>query len=49
LYKWKQAVRLKKDEMIIEGYLKGVNMDGMLIIETPTEEMLFKVGEVEWL
>ena len=49
LYKWKQAVRLKKDEIIIEGYLKGVNMDGMLIIETPTQEMLFKVGEVEWL
>ena len=49
LYKWKETVRLKKEETVIEGYLKGVNMDGMLIIETPTQEMLFKVGEVEWL
>jgi BirA family biotin operon repressor/biotin-[acetyl-CoA-carboxylase] ligase len=49
LYKWKETVRLKKEETVIEGYLKGVNMDGMLIIETPTEEMLFKFGEVEWL
>ena len=49
LYKWKETVRLIKDEAIIEGYLKGVNMDGMLIIETPTQEMLFKVGEVEWV
>jgi BirA family biotin operon repressor/biotin-[acetyl-CoA-carboxylase] ligase len=50
LYKWKQIVRLKKDETVIEGYLKKVSMDGMLIIETPpTQEILFKVGEVEWL
>jgi BirA family biotin operon repressor/biotin-[acetyl-CoA-carboxylase] ligase len=49
LYKWKETVRLKKEETVIEGYLKRVNMDGMLIIETPTQEMLFKVGEVEWL
>jgi hypothetical protein len=29
--------------------LKGVNIDGMLIIETPIQEMFFKVGQVEWL
>ena len=49
LYKWKETVQLKKDNTIIEGYLKGVNMNGMLRIETSTKEMLFKVGEVEWL
>jgi BirA family transcriptional regulator, biotin operon repressor / biotin---[acetyl-CoA-carboxylase] ligase len=49
LYKWKETVRLKKDETVIEGYLKRVNTDGVLIIETPTQEMFFKVGQVEWL
>jgi BirA family biotin operon repressor/biotin-[acetyl-CoA-carboxylase] ligase len=49
LYKWKETVRLKKGETVIKGYLRGVNIDGMLIIETATQEMFFKVGEVEWL
>ncbi len=49
LYKWNKTVRLKKDDTIIEGYLRGVTINGMLILEKAAKEMLFKVGEVEWI
>jgi BirA family biotin operon repressor/biotin-[acetyl-CoA-carboxylase] ligase len=48
LYKWKEKIIVRKEGRIIEGILKGVTEDGLLIIEHEKQER-FKVGEVEWV
>ena len=49
LYKLNEKVQLKERDSIIEGTLKGVSPDGMLVVKHQEQEKFFKVGEVEWL
>jgi BirA family biotin operon repressor/biotin-[acetyl-CoA-carboxylase] ligase len=48
LYKWNEKIHLKKNDRKIEGILKEVSIDGLLVVQHEKEEK-FKVGEVEWL
>lgn len=48
LYKLNERIRLKKDNRVFEAIVKGVGMNGALIVEHAVEER-FSVGEVEWL
>ena len=49
LYKWKEKIHLKNKNENFEGILKGVNPEGMLIVEHRHKEKAFKVGEIEWI
>ncbi len=49
LYKLDERIQLKKEDLFIEGVLKGVTSDGMLLIKEREKESKFKVGEVQWL
>jgi len=49
LYKRNEKIQLKRNTENIEGILKGVSRDGMLIIEHQHKEEKFKVGEIEWI
>ena len=48
LYKKGQKVSLKKNNIVFECLIKGVNEYGYLITESATEE-LFNAGEVQWI
>ena len=48
LYKKGQKVSLKKNNIVFECLIKGVNEYGYLITESATEQ-LFNAGEVQWI
>jgi BirA family transcriptional regulator, biotin operon repressor / biotin---[acetyl-CoA-carboxylase] ligase len=48
LYKKGQKVKFKKGSRVFEGLVKGVNEQGLLLVETGVEEQ-FGFGEIEWL
>ena len=48
LYRRGERVRLKKDGVLLEGMIRGVNEHGQLRFESETETT-FSVGEVEWV
>jgi BirA family transcriptional regulator, biotin operon repressor / biotin---[acetyl-CoA-carboxylase] ligase len=48
LYKLDQKVKFKKDNRSFEAVVKGVNLNGQLIVEHAFEER-FDVGQVEWV
>jgi BirA family biotin operon repressor/biotin-[acetyl-CoA-carboxylase] ligase len=48
LYKKGQKVSLKKNNIIFDCLIKGVNEYGYLITESATEQ-LFNIGEVQWI
>ncbi len=48
LYKRNEKVRLKKDNQVFEGIIKGVSKKGCLIVQHSIEEE-FDFGTVEWM
>lgn len=48
LYKKGQKASLKKNNIVFECFIKGVNEFGYLITESATEQ-LFSIGEVQWI
>lgn len=48
LYKIGQTVKFRKGSRLFEGLVKQVNEEGLLVIQTATEE-LFGFGEIEWV
>jgi BirA family biotin operon repressor/biotin-[acetyl-CoA-carboxylase] ligase len=48
LYKKHKKISLKKNNIVFECLVKGVNEYGYLITESATEQ-LFSIGEVEWI
>lgn len=48
LYQLNEKVRLKKGNILFETVVKGVNLNGQLIVQD-TMERLFDFGEIEWI
>jgi BirA family transcriptional regulator, biotin operon repressor / biotin---[acetyl-CoA-carboxylase] ligase len=48
LYKLNEKVRLKKENAVFETTIKGVNLQGQLLVEDVMERA-FNFGEVEWI
>ncbi len=48
LYKREQSIKLRKDTVLFEAVLKGVNEHGQLVIEAGVEQT-YDVGEIEWV
>jgi BirA family biotin operon repressor/biotin-[acetyl-CoA-carboxylase] ligase len=48
LYKRGELIKFKKDNIVFEGIITEVNINGQLVIEAGAEQA-FNVGEIEWL
>ena len=48
LFRLNEAVRLKKDNIVFEAFVRSVSSQGKLIVERGFEQE-FDFGEVEWL
>ena len=48
LYKMQERVRLKRNNMVFETMIRGVDAQGQLVT-TDTIEKKFEFGEVEWI
>lgn len=48
LYKRGEEMKFKKGNMIFEGIIKDVNLDGQLTIDAGVEQA-YDIGEIEWL
>ena len=48
LYKLNEKVKLKKDNAVFEGVIKGVNVKGQLVVQHALEDA-FDFGEIEWV
>ena len=48
LYMLHETARMKKNNIVFSAKIKGVNRNGMLVVQTGIEEE-FLVGEVEWV
>jgi BirA family transcriptional regulator, biotin operon repressor / biotin---[acetyl-CoA-carboxylase] ligase len=48
LYKRGQTAKFKKGSRVFEGFVKHVNEQGDLVLQTATEE-IFSFGEIEWV
>ena len=48
LYKLNEKVKLKKDNAVFEGVIKGVNLKGQLVVQHALEDA-FDFGEIEWV
>jgi len=48
LYKHGKLVKFKKDNIVFEGNVKAVNLNGQLVIDAGVEQ-IYDTGEIEWL
>jgi len=48
LYRKQQTVKLKKENIVFETFIRGVNMQGRLMTKAAVEQE-FNWGEVEWI
>lgn len=48
LYRLNEMVKFKKENRVFDARVKGVTIDGRLLVQHATEES-FEVGEVEWM
>jgi BirA family biotin operon repressor/biotin-[acetyl-CoA-carboxylase] ligase len=48
LYKCGELVKFKKDNIVFEGQVKEVNLNGQLVIDAGAEQV-YDIGEIEWL
>jgi BirA family transcriptional regulator, biotin operon repressor / biotin---[acetyl-CoA-carboxylase] ligase len=48
LYNRNSTIKLKKENAVFKAFLKGVNSNGQLVVDTVVEQA-FDVGQVEWI
>ena len=49
LYKLNEKVQLKTKNKIVEGTIKGVTEEGLLIVSYGENDEYFRAGEIEWV